>query len=66
MNELFEVAKEIIGLAESEAVSRIKECEGTYQVEERDGVLKPIMEGFTEDRVTMKIKNGLVIEAYIF
>ena len=66
MHELFKISKEIIDLEEEEAIKIIMLAEGMYQIEERDGEKLSIMEGFRDDRVTMKIVNGIVKEAYIF
>jgi hypothetical protein len=66
MHELFKLSKEIVDLDEEEAISMIREVDGLYQVEERDGESCQIVEGFRDDRITMKIENGIVKEAYIF
>lgn len=60
-----EIAKETIGLKESEAFAYLAKNDLSWRIYERDGISFPLTAEFRPDRVNYAAENGIVIDAMI-
>ena len=56
--------KELIGMAEADAIECVDEAGLTWRVTEQDGEMFAVTMDYRIERVNVKIENGIVTDAY--
>lgn len=60
-----QIAKEVVGLIESDACAYLAKNDLQFRIYERDGISFILAADYRQDRVSYATENGIVIDAHL-